>query len=401
MAGIYIHVPFCASRCVYCGFFSTTCLAERERYVDALCREMRLRRSFPRFSTVDGHGLSRFDTVEGENKKPYETVKNRGIKTVYLGGGTPSQLTGEQLGRLLESLYNIYNVYEDAEVTMECNPDDITPDYARTLRLLGVNRVSMGAQTFDDARLRFLRRRHTAAQTAVAVDRLRQAGIDNVSIDLMYGFPGETLDEWHADIDAALALGVEHLSAYALTYEEGTPLYLMLEQGRVEEADEELSRQMYYDLKDRLEDAGYEHYELSNFALNSFRSHHNSGYWNHTPYLGLGAGAHSFDGHRRQWNPSDLQLYMESIARGQLPEEHEDLSETDMYNEMIMTALRTSDGLLLERLTPAQRTYCLKQADKYLACGWLARHDDRLVLTREGLFISDAVMADLFLSAVR
>ena len=369
MAGIYIHVPFCASRCVYCGFFSTTSLSERGRYVDAVCREMKLR-PLP--------GLM--------------------VDTVYLGGGTPSQLSSGQLSRLLESLYNIYNVSANAEVTMECNPDDVTPGFAQMLRQLKVNRVSMGAQAFSDTRLRFLRRRHTAAQTGEALNCLREAGIDNVSIDLMYGFPGETLDEWHADIDAALSLNVEHLSAYALTYEEGTPLRLMLEQGRVEETGEELSRQMYYDLKDRLETAGFEHYELSNFARQGRRSRHNSGYWNRTPYLGLGAGAHSFCYQRRQWNPSDLQYYMESIERGILPEEHEVLTRKDVYNELVMTSLRTIDGLSLELLSDRERCYCLNQADKYIDCGWLSRRADHLVLTREGLFVCDAVMADLFMA---
>ena len=383
MAGLYIHIPFCSSRCVYCAFFSTTQLELRQRYVDALCREM-----------TQHDGFTRFDTV-------------------YLGGGTPSQLTASQLHQLFDAVNSTFLVAEGAEVTMECNPDDVTEEFATALASLPVNRVSMGAQTFNNERLRFLRRRHRAEQVGQAVDRLRRAGIENISVDLMYGFPEETLQQWHADIDAVLALGTEHVSAYALTYEEGTPLYRMLQQGSVSELDEELQRQMYYDLKDRLQTAGFEHYELSNFGgkvegggvkgEEDYRSRHNCGYWNHTPYLGLGAGAHSLlppagEGIplRRQWNVSDLQSYLTSIENGHLPAEGEDLDEAMLYNEQVMTRLRTSDGLPLAILSPQRQDYCQSRAAKFIRSGWLRLDDGILRLTREGLFVSDAVMADLF-----
>lgn len=379
MAGLYIHIPFCRSRCVYCGFFSTTCLEQRQDYVEALGREMQLRPS-----------MCQFDTV-------------------YLGGGTPSQLSGEQLQRLFLYINNMYDVSPQAEVTMECNPDDVTVPFVATLSQLPVNRVSMGAQTFNDTRLRFLHRRHCAKQVGEAVQLLRATAIRNCSIDLMYGFPDETMEEWNADIDAALALGVEHLSAYALSYEEGTPLYTMLKQGRVKELDEELQREMYYTLKDRVEASGYEHYELSNFAKRradgggqmaegSFRSRHNSAYWNHTPYIGLGAGAHSFDGHRRQWNVSDLNQYLKAIGEGRIPADGEDIDEVTRYNETVMTALRTVDGIRLDSLSPEERSYSLRQAQKFLDCGWLIQPDDHtLRLTRDGLFVSDTVISGLML----
>lgn len=369
MAGIYVHIPFCGSRCVYCGFFSTTRLEERQTYVDALCREMELRG---------------------------ETLP---VGTIYLGGGTPSQLTPSQLHQLFEHIYKVYDIAADAEVTMECNPDDITADMAGVLRELPVNRVSMGAQTFDECRLRFLRRRHSARQVVEAVLRLREAGIRNVSIDLMYGFPEETLDDWHADIEAALSLHVEHLSAYALTYEEGTPLEAMHRRGDVEEVDEELSRRMYYDLKDRLEAAGFEHYEISNFARTtgggSLRSRHNSGYWLHTPYVGLGAGAHSYAGRRRQWNVSDLPAYLKAIGEGRVPAEGEQLDDETFYDEVVMTRLRTCEGISLDSLSPHDREKCLRQAGRYLDSGLLERCGSRLRLTREGLFVSDMVMSGL------
>ncbi|MCR5159464.1 MAG: radical SAM family heme chaperone HemW [Prevotella sp.] len=380
MAGLYIHIPFCRSRCIYCGFYSTTCLSRRRDYVDALCAEMRLRAADALFS--------------------------RQIDTVYLGGGTPSLLTAEQLRRLFLYIYNVYDVSPEAEVTMECNPDDIDDGFVKMLSQLPVNRVSMGAQTFSDARLRFLHRRHRAEQVVSAVGLLRGAGISNISIDLMYGFPNETIEEWHADIDAALSLGVEHISAYALSYEPGTPLSRMLEKGSVSELDEEIQRQMYYDLKDRLESAGYEHYELSNFAKieegekkngMGFRSRHNSSYWNHTAYLGIGAGAHSYDGKRhRQWNVSDLDAYIRTIGKGSLPAEGEDLDDDTFYDEQVMTRLRTSEGLPLAQLPAPRRAWCLSQASKWMKCGWLCEEDNHLRLTREGLFVSDAVISSLF-----
>ena len=243
MAGLYIHIPFCSSRCVYCGFYSTTALELRERYVDAVCKEIVLR--------------SEGQEMRGE--KPQ-------IGTIYLGGGTPSQLSIKQLERIFSACY-IYNKVEDtAEITIEANPDDINLDFAKSLRDLGINRVSMGVQTFNDERLKFLHRRHQASQVPQAVETLLKAGFRNISIDLMYGFPNQTLDEWKTDIEKALELDVEHISTYCLMYEEGTALYKLLEQGKVAEIDEELERKMYYTLIERLEAAGYEHYEISRLS---------------------------------------------------------------------------------------------------------------------------------------
>ena len=288
MAGLYIHIPFCGSRCIYCGFYSTTALGLRQRYVDALCREMVMRH-------------------------PETTT----ISTIYLGGGTPSQLTIPQLRQLFNSIYKYNKVDTDAEITIECNPDDVTEAFVEGLRTLPINRISMGAQTFDDTRLRFLRRRHTASQVAMAVEKLRKAGYANISIDLMYGLPEETVKDWETDITQALSLDVEHLSAYCLMIEEDTPLHQKLLDGEITETDEEQERQMYDILIDRLEAAGYEHYELSNFARKGFRSRHNSAYWNDTPYIGIGAAAHSYDIRTRSWNISDLHQYINGIEHGE------------------------------------------------------------------------------------
>ena len=361
MAGLYIHIPFCKSRCIYCGFYSTTGLEQRQRYVDAVVQEAR--------------------------QRPVEDT----VGTIYLGGGTPSQLTADQLEQLFDAIYSINKVADDAEVTIECNPDDVTEAFAELMAQLPVNRVSMGAQTFDDQRLRFLRRRHTAAQVPLAVERLRKAGIGNISIDLMYGFPNETLEAWLHDIDAALSLQPEHLSAYCLMVEEGTPLHRM----NIEPADEETERQMYYTLIDRLATNGYAHYELSNFARPSFRSRHNSSYWADVPYVGLGAAAHSYDGRCRQWNPDDLSIYIKGVENGNLAVEQDWLDDNTRYNDRVMLSLRTCEGIDLEQLTPANRAYLLAQSQKYVDDGLLVCSDNRLRLSREGLFVSDMVMSDL------
>jgi oxygen-independent coproporphyrinogen-3 oxidase len=251
----------------------------------------------------------------------------------------------------------------------------------------------MGAQTFNDERLRFLRRRHSSSQVYDAVRILREAGVRNISIDLMYGFPGETLDDFHSDIDAALALEVEHISAYCLMIEEGTALYRL----GIEAADEETERAMYELLIDCLTTAGYEHYEISNFARKGFRSRHNSSYWNDTPYIGLGAAAHSYDGHCRSWNVADIHTYIAAIERGELPSECEELDIDTKYNDRIATALRTCDGLNLGELDERHRQYCLTEAQRFIDDGLLKIVDNYLRLTRRGLFVSNMVMSELML----
>lgn len=361
MAGIYIHIPFCKSRCIYCGFYSTTNAELRQRYTEALVKEAQSR--------------------------PTDTT----IGTIYLGGGTPSQLSIGQMRLLFEALYNIYKVEDNAEVTLEVNPDDVTEQFASMLSTLPVNRVSMGTQTFDNQRLSFLHRRHNASQVPMAVKRLREAGIGNINVDLMYGFPDETLSQWQHDIDMALALNVEHISAYCLMIEENTPLHRM----NIEADDEETERLMYYTLVDRLEAAGYDHYEISNFARPGRRSRHNSSYWTDVPYIGLGAAAHSYDGKRREWNVDNINAYISGIENGTRKTDGEQLSSNDRYNDRVMLSLRTREGISLSSLSEDDRSYLLPLARKHIDSGLLASEDGRLHLTRQGLFVSDMVMSDL------
>ncbi len=367
MTGLYIHIPFCASRCIYCGFYSTTALELRQQYVDALCREMELR----------GH-----DT----------------LSTIYFGGGTPSQLSIPQLEQLFIYINKVYDMASDSsasgpglEVTMEMNPDDVTEAYATALLQLGVNRVSMGAQTFDDGRLRFLHRRHNAAQVIHAVEILRKAGIANISIDLMYGYPDETLDDFSHDIDEAIKLDVEHISAYCLMIEEGTVLQKM----KIAPCDEETERTMYELLIDRLSATGFEHYEISNWARPGYRSRHNSSYWHQVPYIGLGAAAHSYDGHYRRWNISDIRQYIDAINYGEPSFEQEELGAIDQYNEYIMLGLRTCEGINLDTFTEEERHNCLTEAATFISDGLLRQEGNRLKLSRRGLFVSDMIMSSL------
>lgn len=364
MAGLYIHIPFCASRCIYCDFFTSTHTELREAYVEALCGEMKLK-------------------TKGERPS---------VSTVYLGGGTPSQLTRPQLDKLFQTIFDCFSVAPDAEITMECNPDDVTPYY---IAGTPVNRVSMGAQSFDDARLRFIHRRHNALQVETAVRRLRKEGIANISIDLIFGFPGERLSDWEADVDRALALGVEHVSAYALMYEEGTPLYRLWQQGKVKEVEEEVSLAMFETLILRMERAGFEHYEISNFSLPGFRSRHNSSYWKGIPYYGIGAAAHGYDTLSRSWNVADTRAYIASISQGVIPAEREELTPVMRFNDLVATALRTKEGIALNDLSEADRHYLLLQAGKHIDAGLLELNNHCLRLTRKGIFVSDGIMVDL------
>jgi oxygen-independent coproporphyrinogen-3 oxidase len=376
MAGIYIHVPFCESRCAYCDFYSTTLLRHRSAYVDTVCRELKLRL--------------------GE-------LQGAPIETIYLGGGTPSTLTIEELSSILTSLRNFHLSsfnFQLAEITLEANPDDLTEEYVQGLRTLPFNRVSIGIQSFHDRTLRLVGRRHTAQEAIDAVHRCQRMGLTNISIDLMYGLPGETLEDWTYSLEQAIALGVPHISAYHLTYEEGTRLWRMKEQGVVSPIDEEQSIRAFELLREKLLAAGYEHYEISNFALPGYHSRHNSSYWKGIPYIGVGPGAHSYDGSNRRWNLSSLADYIATPPGEDVPHEVEHLSTEERYDERIITELRTARGIdltgLLADFGERYHAHCLRCAAPYIHRGQLIHTaDNHLRLTPESIFISDAVMRDL------
>lgn len=373
MSGIYIHIPFCACRCLYCGFYSTTRLEARDNYVMALCSEIRAHAGDAGF------------------RRP---------STLYIGGGTPSQLSPEQIGRIIGEADRAFGLEELQEATIECNPDDISDDFLTGISRTPINRISLGIQSLDDAVLRFIRRRHTASQAIDAVRRCADSGISNISADLIYGLPGQTAESFRNDIVTVAGLGVMHISAYCLTYEEGTPLYRLAEEGRLRRTDDDTCADMYTILCDTMRSLGFVHYETSNFCRPGFHSRHNSCYWDGTHYLGLGAGAHSFDGRTRRWNVSDIDRYMESAISGSSCQEYETLSEADLQNEMVMLSLRTHKGLSMNdfraRFGNQAADRIMKISESWIQKGDLIREGDTLRLSEPGLFLGDGIVCSLF-----
>lgn len=391
MAGIYLHIPFCLTRCIYCDFYSTTHAHLAASYVEALCKEIAFRHDYLR---KDG----RIPPIE----------------TIYIGGGTPSLLSERQLEKLFDAIYKVYPVHAQAEITLEANPDDLTPDKIASISRLPVNRLSIGIQSFNDRFLRVLKRRHSGAQAFNAICQCKEKGLDNISIDLIYGLPQQTLSEWKEDLQKALSLHTKHISAYSLIYEEQTPLWHMLQAHKVKEADEELSLSMFNALIDQTQAAGFEHYEISNFALPGYHSRHNSAYWKNVPYLGCGPSAHSYDGTNRQWNIPDLKTYIDQVPLCQDSSDFENpswvekevLNLQERYNDYVITSLRTVWGIDLYRLRQSfggkLADYCLKTADPHIRAGLLQQvrknkqaPEGLLKLTRKGLFLSDSIMSDL------
>lgn len=372
MAGLYIHIPFCAKRCLYCDFFSSTDMKFRESYVTAMIREMELRQEYI-------------------GKEPLETI--------YFGGGTPSQLQAADFEQIFNAIYRLFDVSLCKEITLEANPDDMTPEYVSSLRSLPFNRVSMGIQSFKEEDLRFLNRRHTRDQALRAVATCKENGINNISIDLIYGLPGQTLKEWEDNLAEAIRLETPHISAYHLIYEEGTALYKLMQAGKVSPAEEELSLSLFSTLIERLTEAGYLHYEISNFARPGYFSMHNSSYWIGKKYLGIGPSAHSYNGESRQWNISSLPLYLKGITNDIPNIETEVLDINTRYNDFIITGLRTMWGINLndiQKLFGKEKAeYCLRQTESYTKQGVLIRNKDTFTLSRQGIFISDGIMSDL------
>ena len=382
MAGIYIHIPFCKSRCRYCDFFSTTQLERREDYAHAIIAE--------------------FIDRQPELNEP--------IRTIYFGGGTPSQMPVESLRQILACLEDAAKPLRfsgrsqselqgttlqakgdeigDIEITLEANPGDITLEMAQAWRAMGFNRLSIGIQSFDDDLLRLIGRRHTAEQAINAVSIAQQAGFSNISIDLMYALPTQTMEQWQKDVQTALSLGIQHISTYGLIYEEGTALTKLLMDNRLQPVDEDLEMRMYDYLVEQVCANGFLHYEVSNFALPERHSRHNSSYWKDTPYLGLGAAAHSYDGRCRQWNISDLDGYIQQALAHDLRPEVELLSEEDRLTERVMLSLRTSQGVLKSDID-------MHKAKPYLEQGLLEDKGDRVSATTRGFHILNRIIEDL------
>ncbi len=364
-SSLYIHIPFCKKLCGYCDFFKTMSLAAKPEVLRRIAEEM----------------AERAPVLEG-------TV----LKTIYFGGGTPTVCTPEELGSLLRTAEGIFDCSEVEEVTVEANPDDLTEEYLEGLLKVGVNRLSIGVQSFRDEDLRFMNRRHTAKEAEEAIRRARNVGFGNISIDLIYGLEGVALEQWRANVEKAALLDVEHISAYHLTIEENT---LFGKRG-VETAPEELSDKEYEVLCEVLRGAGYEHYEISNFALPGRRSRHNSAYWRGTPYLGLGPGAHSFDGKKtRSWNIPSIKKYLDGASL-----ESETLSESERYEEVVMVSLRTSEGVDLAQIEAqfgsAKRAEFEAVSEPFLASGVLQKSGNFVAFAEGSWLISDSIIAEFF-----
>ena len=375
MAGIYIHIPFCKSRCKYCDFFSTTHLEKQAQYVQALLVEIQDRLSIP-------------NTQYPITNNQYPIANNQyPISTIYIGGGTPSTLQVEHLRAIVEAIRREAKG-ERQEITLEANPGDITQEKARAWRAMGINRLSIGIQSFEDELLQLIGRRHNAEQARQAVAIAQSAGFDNISIDLMYALPSQTMQQWQHDVAQALQLNVQHISTYGLIYEEGTALTTLLDHGVVEAVDEETEMQMYDYLVEQLTANGYIHYEVSNFALPNCESKHNSSYWNDTPYIGLGAGAHSYNGQQRQWNISDLDTYIQQANAHQLQPQIEQLTDEQRHIERIMLGLRTRHGVAANEIP-------MHKAQGYINRGLLSAQGNRIVATTQGYHILNTIIEDL------
>lgn len=371
MAGIYIHIPFCRKRCHYCDFFKSTDLSQKARILEALKKEL----------------ITRSNELVSEE-----------INTIYLGGGTPSVLLIDELKSLLEAITENYNVSPEAEITMEANPDDLSQVVLTCLREYGFNRLSMGIQSFSEADLKLMNRRHGVMQAVQSVKWAKSAGFQNISIDLIYGLPNQTMEEWERNVQIAIQLDVQHISAYNLTYHEGTVFYDQLKKGILKELPDELSLQQFDVLIKRLKEAGFEHYEISNFCKPGYYSQHNSSYWKNKKYLGIGPSAHSFDLTSRRWNVSSIAGYLDGVENDKNYCEFEILTEQDRYNDYIITGLRTiwgvSESLIGSEFTEKYLNHFRTTKDRYKQSGHLLEASDTITLSAEGLFISDQIMAD-------
>lgn len=374
MAGIYIHIPFCKQKCHYCDFYKETTVNHKKTFLQALDIEISIQAGF---------------------------LADEEIHTVYLGGGTPSVLQMSELENLMTHLQQTFRLSPDAEKTIEVNPDDISLDYLQGLKQIGFNRLSMGIQSFDPAILRFLYRRHNAEQAEKAVLLAQQAGFSNLSVDFIYGIPGLSEEVWMDTLQRLIHLNPEHISAYHLGIEPDTQFGRLKSQGKLKEIDEELSLKHYRLLRDMLGNAGYQHYEISNFCKPGFESKHNSGYWNNSRYLGLGPSAHSFNGLERFWNVRNLHQYMEQIQQGILPNESETLSPSDRFNEYLMTHLRTARGVELSYLQVHFSSDVLqelmKSVNRLLSSGQLRLENEHIRISPEHWIISDSLISDLFI----
>jgi oxygen-independent coproporphyrinogen III oxidase len=375
LAGIYIHIPFCKQACNYCNFHFVTSLRRKNELIAAIVHEISL--------------------------TPNPDV----IETIYFGGGTPSLCTKDDIQSIIEEIRSVYNVSPAAEITIETNPDDITIEKLNEWKELGINRLSIGIQSFFEEDLVWMNRAHNALQSKECIEMALQSGFTNMSIDLIYGIPLLTDEKWKQNVETAIAYNIPHLSCYALTVEPKTPLQKLITEKKKEDIDSEKQARHFLLLMDWLSQAGYEHYEISNFAKPGMRSLHNSSYWSGKNYLGFGPAAHSYDGNSRRWNIANNTIYIESINKDIIPSEKEELTVTMRVNEYIMTSLRTIEGMdftkvaaFLNNEVRSEKDDIVKAAEKFIGSGKMIAENNFFKLTNEGRLMADGIAAELFLT---
>ena len=370
--GVYFHIPYCKKACHYCNFHFSTSIQSKAELTEAIVKEIEL--------------------VNGKD--------SRLISTIYFGGGTPSLLLRKELKMILDKMKSSFKIIENAEITFEVNPDDVTESMLQFWKEQGINRLSIGIQSFRDEDLKWMNRAHQSSQAIDAVNLAKNVGFDNYSIDLIYGIPGLSDEAWNSNIEQVLAFNIPHLSAYALTVEPKTALKSMIEIGKSVDVDEDQQARQFLILSDKMIAAGYEHYEISNFAKPGMRSKHNTSYWNNIPYFGFGPGAHSFDGKSRYWNVSHNSRYIEAIAQEILAYEKEDLTPMQLLNEYIMTSLRTMEGTSLvtiqQKWGEENVVKVQVKLQNWVSQGYINFNGDRFYLTREGKLFADGIAGDLF-----
>ena len=373
MAGIYIHIPFCKQACHYCNFHFSTSMKLKNGFLQALLNEINLQSHF---------------------------LKNEVVETIYFGGGTPSLLSGDEIYGILNAINTNFSVTDDVEITLEANPDDITMERLTAWEQTRINRLSIGVQSFFEVDLKWMNRAHNAAQAEDSIKMAQQAGFSNITIDLIFGTPTLTDTNWRYNIEKAISFGIPHLSCYSLTVEPRTALDLMIRKKSVAPVSSDDQARQFLLLMAWLTEAGYEQYEISNYALPGRRSRHNSSYWQGKKYLGLGPSAHSFNGQIRQWNISNNALYIESLRRDTIPFELETLTDTQKLNEWVMTSLRTKEGLQLysgsQHLNDKIIAILKKKSNKYLQQNLLTEDGDAIILTSQGKLYADGIAAALF-----
>ncbi len=373
MSGIYIHIPFCKQACHYCDFHFSTSMKKKDEMVLALAKEIQMRK----------------------NESKMEVVE-----TIYFGGGTPSVLTSEEIDFLIAAVYNNYDVTENPEITLEANPDDLSSDRILELSKSKINRLSIGIQSFFGDDLKMMNRAHNSAEAQKCLEEATRY-FDNISVDLIYGVPGMSNDKWKQNIEKALSFGIPHISSYALTVEPKTALKKLIDTGKIAEPNDEVAQEHFMILVETLQANGFIHYELSNFGKENYFSKNNSAYWLGKKYIGIGPSAHSYNGISRSWNVANNSLYIKSIDTDELPNEVEILTDSDRYNEYIMTGLRTIWGVSLERIKrefgQSYLDYLKQQAQKFLDDELLFIENSILKTTKKGKFLTDGIASDLFI----